>query len=312
MWQATLFDDTFSVGMVNVASVPKLSPFRYPGGKTWFIPYIRQWLSPHIREKYHLTPRAPEHFIEPFLGGGSMSLTVASEGLVRKTTMVEIDVDVAAVWQTVLNSEDALWLANRIVSYALTVENVRTLLSEVPTSIRERAFQTIVKNRVYRGGILATGSGLMKLGEGGKGILSRWYPATLAKRIRHITALRDAFTFLEGDGLATIATHLSDPHAVFFLDPPYTADKQGKQAGKRLYRHSELDHEQLFSYASQICGDFLMTYDNTQEVRGLASRYGFDTRLVPMKNTHHAQMSELVVGSNLEWMTKTLVLNAVC
>jgi hypothetical protein len=51
MWQAKLFDDefdeAFSVGVVNVASVPKLSPFRYPGGKTWFIPYIRQWLSPH-------------------------------------------------------------------------------------------------------------------------------------------------------------------------------------------------------------------------------------------------------------------------
>ena len=30
---------------VNVASAPQRSPFRYPGGKTWLIPYIRQWLT---------------------------------------------------------------------------------------------------------------------------------------------------------------------------------------------------------------------------------------------------------------------------
>jgi DNA adenine methylase len=306
MWQAKLFDDefdeAFSASVVNVASVPKLSPFRYPGGKTWFIPYLRQWLSPHVRQKQHLTPVAPEHFIEPFLGGGSMSLTVASERLAKNTTMVEIDADVAAVWHTVLNREDGEWLANRIVSIPLTTENIGALLNAVPTTVRERAFQTIVKNRVYRGGILAPGSGLMKLGEAGKGLLSRWYPATLAKRIRHILTLRDSLTFLHDDGLAILAAHINNPHAVFFLDPPYTAGKHGKQAGKRLYTHSELDHEQLFDYASHIRGDFLMTYDNSEEVRGLARRYGFDMRLVPMKSTHHVNMSELVIGQNLQWL----------
>jgi DNA adenine methylase len=231
-----------------------------------------------------------------------MSLTVASERLVEKTTMVEIDTDVAAVWHTILNMEESEWLANRIVNTSLTIESVGALLNAVPTTVRERAFQTIVKNRVYRGGILAPGSGLMKLGEGGKGLLSRWYPATLAKRIRSITTLRDSLMFLHDDGLATVAARMHDPQAVFFLDPPYTAGKHGKQAGKRLYTHSELDHEQLFDYASHMRGDFLMTYDNSEEVRSLANRYGFDMRLVPMKNTHHASMSELVIGRNLQWL----------
>jgi hypothetical protein len=30
--------------VVNVASVPQRSPFRYAGGKTWLIPKIQQWL----------------------------------------------------------------------------------------------------------------------------------------------------------------------------------------------------------------------------------------------------------------------------
>jgi DNA adenine methylase len=45
------------------------------------------------------------------------------------------------------------------------------------------AFQTILKNRTLHGGILAEGSGFIKYGENGKGIRSRWYPATLAKRL---------------------------------------------------------------------------------------------------------------------------------
>ena len=142
------FDKESPMGIVNVASVPKLSPFRYPGGKTWFIPYIRQWLSPHVRQKHNLTPVSPEHFIEPFLGGGSISLTVASERLVKNTTMVEIDADVAAVWHTVLNIDDAEWLVNRILSYSLTIGNVEALFNDVPLAARERAFQTIVRNRV--------------------------------------------------------------------------------------------------------------------------------------------------------------------
>ena len=45
-----------------------------------------------------------------------------------------------------------------------------------------------------------------------------------------------------------------------------------------------------------------MTYDDAEGVRELAARYGFDTRLVAMKNTHHAKMTELLISRNLEWV----------
>lgn len=302
MWQASLFDEDFSARFVNIASVRKLSPFRYPGGKTWFVPYIRQWLSPAIRQRHNLAPLHPGHFIEPFLGGGILSLTVASESLVRHITMVELDTDVAAVWQTVLSGEDGEWLARKILTYNLTLENVEPLLNEAPATVREHAFQTIVKNRVNRGGILAPGAGLLRFGENGKGIQSRWYPRTLAKRIRHIISLRNQITFIPGDGLQVLATYVDDLDTVFFIDPPYTAGENGKRAGQRLYTYNELDHERLFDLASHIRGDFLMTYDNSEEARGLAARYGFDTRLLPMSNTHHTKMTELLIGRNLDWV----------
>ncbi len=45
-----------------------------------------------------------------------------------------------------------------------------------------------------------------------------------------------------------------------------------------------------------------MTYDNAAEVLALAERHGFSTRPVAMKNTHHAEMSELLIGRNLDWV----------
>ena len=86
----------------------------------------------------------------------------------------------------------------------------------------------------------------------------------------------------------------------FFIDPPYTAG--GKRAGSRLYTHSEIDHDKLFSICEKLRGDFLMTYDNAEEVRALAERHGFETKSVAMKNTHHAEMDELLIGRNLDWV----------
>jgi len=84
--------------------------------------------------------------------------------------------------------------------------------------------------------------------------------------------------------------------AAFFIDPPYTV------AGRRLYAHSEIDHEELFRVAGALSGDFLMRYDNAPQVQEMAIRHGFDTAVVPMKNTHHAVMGELLIGKNLGWL----------
>ena len=44
-----------------------------------------------------------------------------------------------------------------------------------------------------------------------------------------------------------------------------------------------------------------MTYDNAEEVRVLAKQHGFETKAVAMKNTHHTEMSELLIGRDLSW-----------
>jgi DNA adenine methylase len=291
--QLRLFPDREDA-IVNVASVPQRSPFRYPGGKTWLVPRLRRWLMG--------LPR-PSLFIEPFAGGAISTLTVAAENLADHVVFVELDQNVAAVWQTILHADDAERLAALILSFEMTLANVEMLLSAEPRSTVDRAFQTIVRNRVNRGGILAAGAGLIKLGESGKGLRSRWYPETLAKRIYAITAMRDRLTFIHGDGPQAIRLYVTNPRAAFFVDPPYTASF--KSAGSRLYTHFQLDHQRLFQEMDQVAGDFLMTYDKASEVLVLANSFGFDSLAVAMKNTHHAEMSELLIGRDLNWARRS-------
>ncbi|HRJ44148.1 MAG: hypothetical protein KJZ86_15060 [Caldilineaceae bacterium] len=45
-----------------------------------------------------------------------------------------------------------------------------------------------------------------------------------------------------------------------------------------------------------------MTYDNAPDVEAMARQHDFDCASVAMKNTHHAQMTELLIGPNLAWL----------
>lgn len=287
---------TSNSGPINVASVPQRSPFRYPGGKTWFVPTFRRWMKQIAKR--------PSVLVEPFAGGATIALTAVCENWVDHAVLIELDPDVAAVWQTVV-AGDAPSLAQKILGFDLSVENVKAQLLCESSGHLEVAFKTILKNRTFHGGILAAGSGLIKSGEAGKGISSRWYPETLAKRFNALHVIRDRLTIHCGDSLELSVNYAKDSQAVFFIDPPYTAG--GKRAGKRLYTFFEIDHSALFDLCANVAGKFVMTYDNADEVHALARAQGFDTRLIAMKNTHHAEMRELVIGRDLSWMEASYV-----
>ncbi len=290
-FEITAKDAPQSLQTVNVASVPQRSPFRYPGGKTWFVPVFRRWMQ-SLSSK-------PKLLIEPFAGGATIALTAVCENWVDHALIVELDPDVAAVWQ-VIESGDALLLADCILAFDLTYENVKTELNKEATSTLGRAFKTILKNRTFHGGILAPGSGLIKAGEAGKGLASRWYPETLAKRFTALHQVRHRLTVECRDCMPVLANYKDDAQAVYFVDPPYTAG--GKSAGKRLYAYFDLNHTNLFDACSNLAGDFLMTYDDAAEVHDLIRQNALTSKLIPMKNTHHAPMTELVIGRDLSWL----------
>jgi DNA adenine methylase len=235
--------------------------------------------------------------VDPFAGGGSVPLGVLAQGLVDRVVLGEIDRDVAAVWQCVFSSQNEE-LCQRIGEFQISRQNVILELGTEQLSSVDRAFQTILKNRTYRGGILAPGASLMKDGENGRGVASRWYPATLVRRLRLLRALALMIEFYEIDAFELIRRYIAREDVAYFIDPPYTAGN-GKRAGARLYAHSELDHEALFLLLSEARGLVLMTYDDCPEVIELANRNGFLIERVPMKNTHHEVKCELLISNSV-------------
>jgi len=287
--QLTLFEtakkQATKARVVNVASVPQRSPFRFPGGKTWLIPSVRKWMQQGGKVK---------ELNEPFAGGGIVSLTAAFENLAQHITMGELDEEIAAVWEVLING-DTEWLANRVYKFDLTPENAKKELQKDNKTINDIAFCTILKNRIFHGGILAKGSGLIKNGENGKGIRSRWYPKTLKDRMIAISYVNEKISFNRGDAFSVLEISKDAIDTFFFIDPPYT------KAGKRLYTHFQVDHDKLFALTAQLSGKFMLTYDDTPEIRKLATKYNLDFRLIPMKTTHHIEKNEIIMSDNFDW-----------
>ena len=233
--------------------------------------------------------------VDPFAGGGSVPLGVLGEGLVNSIVLGELDPDVSAVWKCVFSSQRE-YLCRRIATFSISRENVLLELNRVPRTGVDRAFQVLLRNRTFRGGILAPGASLMKVGENGRGVASRWYPETLVKRMQALGSLRSAIDFVEGDAFALIKQFLCRKDVIYFVDPPYTAGN-GKRAGRRLYKHNELDHPALFELLSRAAGLVLMTYDDCPEVVNMAIHHGFQIERIPMKNTHHERKYELLISN---------------
>lgn len=275
-----------SIGEAKTSLRGILSPFRYPGGKNWFVKTARKWLK-------HQAVR-PTVLVEPFAGGAGISLAAVHEGLVDQAVFSELDSDVAAVWQTILNGE-ANWLADEIISFRINRKEVEKILARTPSSRRRRAFRCLLRNRTARGGVIAEGAGLIREGENGNGLSSRWYPDVLARRIRTISSLKAKLKFARRDGFKLIQKFIRQKRAVFFVDPPYT------KAACRLYSHWKIDHQKLFSLLHRAKGDVLMTYDDTSEIRALCKKYSFQFKRISMRTTHHQKKRELMISKNLNW-----------
>ncbi len=271
-------------------TVPFLSPFRYAGGKTWLIPKIRYWL------KYNNS--VEKFLVEPFAGGGIVALTAANENLVKKIVMVELDDEIAATWKFMLEKEIAN-LTKRIINFEMNLENAKKEFSSKYQSHENMAFATIVKNRISHGGKMLDQAGYLKNGENGKGLNSRWYPETLNKRIQLISHLRSKITFIHGDGVQICKKFLKRSDALFFIDPPYF------KSGKRLYKHSDIQHSELFSIVAGLKGDFLMTYDDSKEIKDLADSFGFEYKFTSMRTALNKKKRELLIGKDLSWLKYT-------
>ena len=323
-----------SIKAANVSQVDLYSPLRYPGGKTWLIPHIKEWLS----------KSNPEILIEPFAGGAIVSLTAVMDKLVDRAILIERDPDVAAFWRAAL--QHGAELAERVRAFCPSPESILEFeqaaprdvglaqlapratgdavaragapiaavadpgrqtagqlesscpsapATDSPELIVARGFRTLVLNRTRRGGILAAGATSIRRGEDDKGIASRWYPDTLASRLEAISQHADRIEFQERDSTAILNDLLGcDGEDAAVFVDP-PYTAGGRYAGRRLYTYNELDHERLFEVLADRRANVLMTYDASPEIERLVERFGFHAVRVSMRTAHHHDRIELVI-----------------
>jgi DNA adenine methylase len=273
---------------INVSQVPQRSPFRYPGGKTWLIPVLRGWLKSQKNR--------PEVFVEPFAGGASASLMSVAEGYCNGAYFSEIDASVASVWSCALSIGTEL--ADEVESFKVTKKHVDELFRHASNDATsaQQALAVLVRNRVHRGGVLAEGAGRLKKGENGKGIRSRWYPETIATRLREISKQRKKLHFSQSDGFELLKKFRRNKKAVAFVDPPYYGPAH------RLYTHWKINHRMLFETLNNFRGDFLLAYDDASEIRKLVQKFKLEMAAIEMKTTHHQIKREILISRNLNWL----------
>lgn len=262
------------------------SPLRYPGGKAWLIPAVVDWVNSQTF--------IAKAIIEPFGGGANVGLFLLMEEMVETLVLGELDHKLAAFWETVL--QDGPWFADEIIGFRPSKRNLMRVLRGQPTTKRQLAFQTLLRNRTSRGGIIANGGGLLNRGEQEKGAFSRWYPETLAGRILRIHSYRRRITFAPSSAFTLIRNRRLGQRNLFFIDPPYSVTNES--AGRRLYDHHKINHEQLFAAVSRLRGAALITYENSHKISRLAREYEFSYVRIPMRNSHHENMKELLISKS--------------
>jgi DNA adenine methylase len=206
--------------------------------------------------------------------------------------MAEIDSDVGSVWLVAL-SDQAEELCTKIKEFNLTRENALATLQIHDLEIVGRAFRCLLRNRIQRAGVMAAGSGLLRSGEDGKGIASRWYPDTLVARIRRIYQLRHRISFFPGDGLEQLAKLADITTAAAFIDPPYFAN--GRGAGQRLYTHHDVKAEEVFKAAKKFVGPAMITYHRSVGIRKLAQQAGMKCSEIRVQTAHAKERRELLI-----------------
>ena len=237
----------------------RLSPLRYPGGKSKLIDYLYSRLSQEQLDT----------FVEVFAGGASLGLALLDAGNIKRLILNDKDPGVYALWKTILECPQEF--TERLQSAAPTHRDLsaaKNLLALNEASTPELAWAFLLANRLSFSGIVK-GNPLGGKNGSQDALTARWNPEALAERITHIHSMRDRIELRNMDACEFLETEgYWYSKATIFVDPPYWVK------GKALYTHyyEEKDHMELAEllqnmYMSFPEPDIIVTYDNHPRIR---------------------------------------------
>lgn len=245
-----------------------ISPLRYPGGKAKVYNQIVKLLE--INNKLGTT------YIEPFAGGCGLALLLLKKNIVSNLILNDIDKSIYCFWKSVLKynnelcqmiEEAELTLDERVIQKEIQ-ENKKELNFRKKADILKLGFSTFYLNRVNRSGIIKAGviGGVNQTGN--YKMDCRFNKNELVKKIQEIGSYKDNIKFYNLDAVEFLK-RIKKKNTFIFFDPPYY--KKGKDLYVNFYTH--IDHEKLSNKISSLKNDWIVTYDNTNEIKRMYSNY---------------------------------------
>lgn len=234
---------------------PVKSPLRYPGGKSKALGTILP-LIPGFNE-----------FREPFLGGGSVLLALLQSNPSATYWGNDLNQDVFAFWK-VLRDEPEILISKVQATYDSAKRRKlgsplhKKLVLERPRTLTDRAVRFFVLNRI-------TFSGTIEAGGFSQSAFEKRFTQSAIDRLLPVSGIIPDVKFSNDD----YESVLKEPgEGVFiFLDPPYVSATKSRLYGKQGILHTTFDHERFASLMKKCKHKWMITYDDSSEVRRLFS-----------------------------------------
>lgn len=241
------------------------TPLRYPGGKSQLTPLVIEILADN--DMFY------GEYAEPFAGGAGIAMALLLNDYVSKVYLNDIDPAIHAFWHCVINEHEAL--CDRISSVKVDMpqwHRQREIFLDLKcTNLLDKGFATLFLNRTNRSGILRGGviGGLDQTGN--YKLDCRFNRVDLTRKIRRIAQYKDQIHLSCLDAACFVKTVVpkTSAHTLVNLDPPYFG--KGPELYTNFYKPS--DHAALASAVSKIKRRWMVTYDDTAEIRALYNAY---------------------------------------
>lgn len=243
-----------------------ISPLRYPGSKQNLIPYIERILVHNCL--------SPDILVEPFVGGGSVFLSLITRGIAEEAIISDYDPLLYSFWSTVFSEPHLLIEFVEHVHVDLKTFYKYKKVSKNPKSFNKNqlAKACLFLNRTSFSGIIAPSAGPIggSRQESEYKIDCRFNRSAIISKIEYISAFQDQVTILPYDWQKAVSHSLkkySKGKVLFYFDPPFY------HKAKDLYRtfFAKPQHEKLAAFLHKFPHNWVLSYDNAPEIRKLYS-----------------------------------------
>lgn len=245
-----------------------ISPLRYPGGKTRFVPHLVSWVG----------TRRFLRVVEPFCGGASVSLGLLDAGVVEAAVLSDADTVVAAFWKECAYNADEF--CARIADEPVTVARWRhwkdvVAADEAGESVSnsDRAMAALFLNRTSFSGLIRHGSVLGGVDQDAKAAAGhpvkypvgcRFNKDAIIASITRIGAWADQGRLWAFRRDCDSALDTCMEFDFLYLDPPYV-EKSDQLYGLGF---TETDHRNLAKQVLDLRGvQFGVSYDDMPIIR---------------------------------------------